>query len=153
MNVFQLSIPRLSLKRATMRIKRHRCSDTAHDGGSKHLMVIGLLSGLVLISALLCPIFHPSRHIWSPNSERSVIPNFTWGLTLAVFGAMIASGNRRAPVNRNLAWMEARAPLREISGQRIIRMWCDAIHGDRKASEYGLVSHGATTSKSSYYSA
>jgi len=38
---------------------------------------------------------------------------------LAVFGAVIALGISRVPVNRNLAWMEARGPLREISGQRL----------------------------------
>ena len=56
------------------------------------LVVVGLLSGLVLIGALLWSIVRPSKRIWPPNREHSVIPNIAWGLTLAVFGAVIGLG-------------------------------------------------------------
>ena len=56
------------------------------------LVVGGLLSGLVLIGALLWSIVRPSKRIWPPNREHSVIPNIAWGLTLAVFGAVIGLG-------------------------------------------------------------
>ncbi|WP_233145809.1 hypothetical protein [Phaeobacter sp. 22II1-1F12B] len=36
------------------------------------LVVVGLLSGLVLIGALLWSIVRPSKRIWPPNREHSV---------------------------------------------------------------------------------
>lgn len=56
------------------------------------LFAIGVLSGLLLISGLLWSVFRPSKRIWPPNSEKSMIPTIAWGLTLAVFGAAIGLG-------------------------------------------------------------
>ena len=55
-------------------------------------MVVGLLSGLVLIGALLWSIVRPSKRIWPSNNETSLIPIVAWGLTLAIFGAVIGVG-------------------------------------------------------------
>ena len=56
------------------------------------LLIVGLLSGLVLICALLWSIVWPTKRIWPPKSGDFFIPSITWGLTVAVFGAVIALG-------------------------------------------------------------
>lgn len=56
------------------------------------LLVVGLLSGLTLIGALIWSILRPFKRVWPPNNETSMIPTIAWGLTLAVFGAAIGVG-------------------------------------------------------------
>lgn len=108
------------------------------------LVVVGLLSGLVLIGALLWSIVRPSKRIWPPNREHSVIPIIAWGLTLAVFGAVIGLGIvdwKSASMPNALRW--AVGPFLIAIGNLIA--WVGGIHhwteshqwGERRADHFG----------------
>lgn len=97
------------------------------------LVVVGLLSGLVLISALLWSIVRPSKRIWPPNRENSAIPNIAWGLTLAVFGAVIGLGIvdlKSASMPNALRW--AVGPFLIATGNLIV--WWGAFSIGLKAT-------------------
>ena len=98
------------------------------------LVVVGLLSGLVLIGALLWSIVRPSKRIWPPNREHSVIPNIAWGLTLAVFGAVIGLGIldwKSASMANALRW--AVGPFLIATGNLIV--WWGAFSIGLKATD------------------
>lgn len=97
------------------------------------LVVFGVLSGLVLIGALLWSIARPSKRIWPPNREHSVIPNIAWGLTLAVFGAVIGLGIldwKSASMANPLRW--AVGPFLIATGNLIV--WWGAFSIGLKAT-------------------
>lgn len=98
------------------------------------LVVVGLLSGLVLIGALLWSIARPSKRIWPPNREHSVIPNIAWGLTLAVFGAVMGLGIldwKSASMANALRW--AVGPFLIATGNLIV--WWGAFSIGLKATD------------------
>ena len=108
------------------------------------LVVVGLLSGLVLIGALLWSIARPSKRIWPPNREHSVIPNIAWGLTLAVFGAVIGLGIldwKSASMANPLRW--AVGPFLIATGNLIvwwggIQHWTESHQRcERRADHFG----------------
>lgn len=56
----------------------------------------------------------------TPPSLRAVLTE--WPLVSAPMAEAL-TGNSRAAVQRNLAWMEARGLIREVTGQGRYRMW------------------------------
>jgi protein-S-isoprenylcysteine O-methyltransferase Ste14 len=56
------------------------------------LFAIGGLSGLILSVALVWSILIPSKRVWPPAEQQTVIPFLAWGLTLAIFGSVIGLG-------------------------------------------------------------
>lgn len=58
------------------------------------------------------------RHFPNLNS-----PFHKWPLISAPMAETMTGGSRAA-VQHNLAWMEARGLIREVTGQGRLRMWC-----------------------------
>lgn len=56
------------------------------------VFVIGMLSGMVLMCALIWSIFFPTKRLWPPRNFKSKIPTVAWGLTLSVYAAAISLG-------------------------------------------------------------
>lgn len=86
---------------------------------------------------------------WSAQAE-TVMPSLSGRTPLALRAAMTEwplmsapmaealTGASRAAVQRNLAWMEARGLIREVTGQGRYRMWRVAFHfdlGSRRCGE------------------
>ena len=57
----------------------------------------------------------------TPPALRAVLTE--WPLVSAPMAEAI-TGASRAAVQRNMAWMQARGLLREVTGQGRFRMWC-----------------------------
>ncbi len=86
-----------------------------------------------------CHLTGAGRHLddieaWSTRAESEMLPlsGKTPPALRAVFGewpvvsapmAEALTGASRATVQRNLAWMEARGLVREVTGQERYRMW------------------------------
>ncbi len=99
-------------------------------------VVVGLLSSLVLIGALLWSIVRPPKRIWPPNTETSSIPTIAWGLTLAIFGAVIGVGILDAgsvATPNILRW--GIGPALIVIGNLIV--WWGAFHIGLKATSGG----------------
>jgi hypothetical protein len=60
----------------------------------------------------------------TPPALRAVLTE--WPLVSAPMGEAL-TGASRAAVQRNLAWMESRGLIREVTGQGRYRMWCASI--------------------------
>lgn len=57
----------------------------------------------------------------TPPVLRAVLTE--WPLVSAPMAEAL-TGTSRAAIQRNLAWMEARGLIREVTGQGRFRMWC-----------------------------